>query len=166
MTKKIIAIWAEDDNGVIGLEGRLPWRLPKELHHFKETTMGQALLMGRVTFDGMNQRVLPGRKTLILTRDRSLSHDQVTFVHSVEEALTWYEAQDKSLFIIGGSEIFQAFDGHYDAFIRTKVHGQFDGDTYFPKIDLTDCQKVSEAFFEKDAKNAYDFTVQVWEKKG
>ena len=69
MTKKLIAIWAEDDNHLIGVNERLPWRLPKELQHFKETTMGQALLMGRVTFDGMNRRILPGRETLILTRD-------------------------------------------------------------------------------------------------
>ena len=93
MTKKIIAIWAEDENRLIGIDGGLPWHLPKELKHFKETTMGQALLMGRVTFDGMNRRILPGRETLILTRDKSFEVDGVTIVHSLDEVFEWFEEQ-------------------------------------------------------------------------
>ena len=69
MTKKIAAIWAQDQNGLIGKDQSLPWHLPAELKHFKEITTGHAILMGRVTFDGMHRRVLPNRQTLILTRD-------------------------------------------------------------------------------------------------
>src|SRR5699024_11588003 len=88
MTKQLIAIWAEDENHLIGVDGGLPWHLPKELKHFKETTMGQALLMGRVTFDGMGRRVLPGRDTLVLTRDKTYQADGVTVVHSRSEEHT------------------------------------------------------------------------------
>ena len=69
MTKKIVAIWAQDEEGVIGKDNRLPWHLPAELQHFKETTLNHAILMGRVTFDGMGRRLLPKRETLILTRN-------------------------------------------------------------------------------------------------
>ena len=63
MTKKIVAIWAQDEEGVIGKDSRLPWHLPAELQHFKETTLNHAILMGRVTFDGMGRRLLPKRET-------------------------------------------------------------------------------------------------------
>ena len=66
MSKQLIAIWAEAHNHVIGKNHTMPWHLPAELAHFKKTTMGSAILMGRVTFDGMNRRCLPGRETLIL----------------------------------------------------------------------------------------------------
>ena len=91
MTKKIVAIWAEDENHLIGVNDGLPWRLPKELKHFKETTMGQALLMGRVTFDGMKRRILPGRETLILTRDKAFEADGVTVVHDMDQVFEWFK---------------------------------------------------------------------------
>lgn len=69
--KKIIGIWAQTENGIIGKDQVMPWHLPAELQHFKETTMGQAILMGRVTFDGMKKRVLPGRTSIILTQDQA-----------------------------------------------------------------------------------------------
>jgi len=119
MTKKIVAIWAEDENRLIGVNDGLPWRLPKELKHFKETTMGQALLMGRVTFDGMNRRILPGRETLILTRDKSFEADGVTIVHDMDEVFDWFEKQDKTLYIVGGASIYKAFLPHCDAIIKT-----------------------------------------------
>lgn len=78
MTKKIVAIWAQDEEGVIGKENRLPWHLPAELQHFKETTLNHAILMGRVTFDGMGRRLLPKRETLILTRNPEEKIDGVT----------------------------------------------------------------------------------------
>ena len=105
MSKQIIAIWAEARNHVIGKNHTMPWHLPAELAHFKKTTMGSAILMGRVTFDGMNRRCLPGRETLILTRDKDFDCEEVTTVTSVEEALAWFEQQDKDLYIAGGMKL-------------------------------------------------------------
>ena len=164
MTKKIVAIWAEDENRLIGVNDRLPWRLPKELKHFKETTMGQALLMGRVTFDGMKRRILPGRETLILTRDKNFRADGVTIVHDVEQVLDWFKTHDKTLYIVGGASIYETFLPYCDAIVKTTVHGEIEGDTYFPDLDLKAFKKVSESFNEKDDKNAYDFTITVFEK--
>ncbi|WP_288275302.1 dihydrofolate reductase [uncultured Streptococcus sp.] len=164
MTKKIVAIWAEDENHLIGVNDGLPWRLPKELKHFKETTMGQALLMGRVTFDGMKRRILPGRETLILTRDKAFEADGVTVVNDMDQVFEWFKNHDKTIYVVGRASIYKAFLPYCDEIIKTTVHGEFDGDTYFPDVDLEQFTKVSESFYEKDDKNAYDFTITVFEK--
>ncbi|MBM9832413.1 dihydrofolate reductase, partial [Enterococcus faecalis] len=107
MSQKMAAIWAEDQNQLIGKEMGLPWSLPADLQHFKQTTMGHNILMGRKTFDGMGKRVLPGRTSIILTRDRDyrMDHPNVLVFHSIEEVLDWYLQQDKNLYITGGAEI-------------------------------------------------------------
>ena len=87
MTKKIVAIWAQDEDGVIGKDNRLPWHLPAELQHFKETTLNHAILMGRVTFDGMGRRLLPKRETLILTRNPEEKIDGVLLF--MMSSLSW-----------------------------------------------------------------------------
>lgn len=166
MPKKIIAIWAEDEASLIGKNGRLPWHLPNELKHFKETTSGHALLMGRVTFDGMNRRVLPNRETLILSSDPDLkSEPHITVFSSVEDVLQWYEQQDKNLFVVGGARVYKSLEPHLDEVIKTKVHGHFDGDTYIPDFDWSDYEIVKETFFSKDDKNDYDFTVTHLKRK-
>lgn len=166
MSKQLIAIWAEAHNHVIGKNHTMPWHLPAELAHFKKTTMGSAILMGRVTFDGMNRRCLPGRETLILTRDKDFDCEGVTTVTSVEEALAWFEQQDKDLYIAGGAGVYKAFDGHYDALIKTTVEADLEGDTYFPQLDMTAFKEVSCDRVAKDDKNAYDFSISRYEKEG
>lgn len=163
--KKIIAIWAQAENGIIGKNQTMPWHLPAELKHFKETTMGQAILMGRVTFDGMNRRILPGREILILTRDMDFEVEGVIVVHSVEEALAWFEQNDKNLYIAGGSAIYKAFEQHYDSLIQTRIHAKFEGDTSFPELDMARFIPMAEKKVSRDEKNAYDFTVTIFEKE-
>lgn len=135
MPKKIKAIWAQDQEGLIGQDGHLPWRIPEELSHFKTTTMGQVLLMGRVTFDGMGRRILPGRTSLILTRDPDyqVDHPDVLVCHSVEQVLDWYQKQDLDLYVIGGREIFCTFEDYLDELVCSEIHGKFAGDVYFPE---------------------------------
>ena len=144
----------------------MPQHLPAELAHFKKTTMGSAILMGRVTFDGMNRRCLPGRETLILTRDKDFDCEGVTTVTSVQEALAWFEQQDKDLYIAGGAGVYKAFDGHYDALIKTNIEADLEGDTYFPQLDMTAFKVVSHERVAKDDKNAYDFSISRYEKEG
>ena len=165
MSKQIIAIWAEARNHVIGKNHTMPWHLPAELAHFKKTTMGSAILMGRVTFDGMNRRCLPGRETLILTRDKDFDCEEVTTVTSVEEALAWFEQQDKDLKIAGGAGVYKAFDGYYDVLIKTTIEADLEGDTYFPQLDTTAFKEVSRDRVPKNEKNAYDFSISRYEKE-
>lgn len=107
MTKKIVAIWAQDEEGVIGKDNRLPWYLPAELQHFKETTLNHAILMGRVTFDGIGRRLLPQRETLILTRNSEEKIDRVTTFQDVQSVLDWYQAQERIFIFSVGSKFFR-----------------------------------------------------------
>ena len=167
MTKKIVAIWAQDEEGIIGKDNRLPWYLPAELQHFKETTLNHAILMGRVTFDGMGRRLLPKRETLILTRNSDEKMDGVSIFNDIESVLNWYQSQDKNLYVIGGKQIFQAFEPYIDEVIVTQVHASVEGDTYFPEdFDFSLFETVSSKFYDKDEKNPYDFTIQYRKRKG
>lgn len=167
MTKKIVAIWAQDEEGIIGKDNRLPWYLPAELQHFKETTLNHAILMGRVTFDGIGRRLLPKRETLILTRNSDEKMDGVSIFNDIESVLDWYQSQDKNLYVIGGKQIFQAFEPYIDEVIVTQVHASVEGDTYFPEdFDLSLFETVSSKFYDKDEKNPYDFTIQYRKRKG
>lgn len=168
MTQKITAIWAQDENGLIGKEDRLPWSLPADLQHFKETTTGHILVMGRVTFDGMGRRTLPNRISVVVSRDTSYQVDKPNLVvlHSVEEVLDWYQGRDKNLFIIGGGQMFTAFEPYIEEIIRTDIHARYEGDTYFPEdFDWTDFVEVESQFRPKDADNPADFTVRRFVKK-
>lgn len=166
MTKKIVAIWAQDEKGVIGKEDRLPWHLPAELKHFKETTLNHAILMGRVTFDGMGRRLLPGRETLILTRNSEESIEGALVFQNVKDVLDWYQNQDKNLYILGGKQIFQLFEPYLDEIIVTRIHAKVEGDTYFPEdFDLTVFETVANKFYSKDEKNDYDFTIEYRKRK-
>ena len=166
MTKKIVAIWAQDEKGVIGKEDRLPWHLPAELKHFKETTLNHAILMGRVTFDGMGRRLLPKRETLIMTRNPEEKIDGVATFQDVQSVLDWYQGQDKNLYILGGKQIFQAFEPYLDEVIVTQIHAQVEGDTFFPSdFDLTVFETLASKSYIKDEKNAYDFTIEYRKRK-
>ncbi len=168
MTKKVVAVWAQDKHGLIGKNQVLPWSLPADLKHFKETTSGHAMVMGRITFDGMGQRALPNRVSLILTHDKNYRVDKenVLVMHSAQEVLDWYAHQDKNLYVIGGGQIFSLFEPYLDEVVLTQIHDEFDGDTYFPKtFDWSCFEEVASTFYPKDEKNTSDFTVKIFEKK-
>ncbi|HFI0054989.1 TPA: dihydrofolate reductase [Streptococcus suis] len=168
MTKKIVAIWAQDENGLIGKGDRLPWSLPADLAHFKETTTGHTMVMGRITFDGMGKRALPNRHTIVLTTDTTyqLESERVTILHSVEDVLDWYNSQEQTLFVLGGGQIFTAFAPYIEELIVTHIHGQFDGDIFFPEVfPMGDFQLQSEQFRPKDEANPVDFIIKNYKRR-
>lgn len=165
MTKKIVAIWAQDKSGIISRNDQLPWHLPKDFKHFKETTLNQVILMGRVTFEGMNKRLLPKRETLILTTQSDYQVDGATTVTSVNEVLDWYKNQDKTLYIVGGGQVYKLFEPHVDELVVTQVQAEVEGDTYFPKdFDFSKFSLVSSVFHEKDEQNQFGFVVEYYER--
>ncbi len=168
MTKKIVAIWAQDENSLIGKGDKLPWSLPADLAHFKETTTGHAILMGRVTFEGMGKRALPNRLSIVLTRDSqyTVNHERVLVLHSVEQVLDWYREQDKKLFVIGGSKLFTAFAPHIEEMVVTAIHGQFEGDVHFPHdFPMNDFVELSKTIRQKDPENPFDFTIKIYKRR-
>ena len=102
-----------------------------------------------------------------MTRNSDEKMDGVSIFNDIESVLNWYQSQDKNLYVIGGKQIFQAFEPYIDEVIVTQVHASVEGDTYFPEdFDLSLFETVSSKFYDKDEKNPYDFTIQYRKRKG
>src|SRR5688500_13277297 len=125
----ITIVVARAINGTIGRDGKLPWHLPGDLRHFKQVTMGTAMIMGRKTFDSL-PGVLPGRRHIVLTRDKNWSRDGVGVARGKEEALEI--AGNAPVTIIGGSDIFAMFHEDADRIELTEVLAEIPGDTFMP----------------------------------
>src|SRR5687768_6483697 len=137
---------AAAENGVIGKDNKLPWHLPDDLKYFKNLTWGLPILMGRKTFDSIG-KPLPGRKSIVITRQKSWKHECVEVVHSVKEAIkkaTAYGA--KEIFVIGGAEIFKTALPEADRIYLTRIHEHFDGDVFFPELNSSEWQLATERF--------------------
>jgi dihydrofolate reductase len=126
-------------NGVIGADGGLPWHLPEDFAHFKATTLGHTLVMGRATYESIG-RPLPGRTTIVLTRDPDWSADGVLVAGSVEEALAM---ADGDVFVAGGAAVYAAALSYADAQLLSEVDLEPDGDTYYPAYDRDEWPEVS-----------------------
>ena len=124
--QQITLVVARAANGVIGRDGGLPWRISADLKRFKQLTMGSVMVMGRRTFDSL-PGLLPGRRHVVLTRDRNWSPPGAEVAHSVEEALEM--AGDERVSVIGGAEIFELFLPYADRLELTEVEGDIPGDT-------------------------------------
>jgi len=123
---EIVLIVARADNGVIGVDGKLPWHLPADLRHFKQLTLGVPMIMGRKTFDSL-PGLLPDRRHIVLTRNDDWAEESAEVVHSVEDAMRAANAPHVS--IIGGAEIYRLFLPHADRIELTEVHLKAKGDT-------------------------------------
>lgn len=156
---------AASQNNVIGKESKLPWHLPDDLKYFKNLTWGMPILMGRKTFESIG-KALPGRKSIVITRNKAWQHEGVEVVHSIEEAVSKAGAFGvKEIFVIGGAEIFKTALHEADKIYLTRIHHSFDGDVYFPEIEANEWHLTSSRFCEKDEKNSYDHTFQIWDRK-
>jgi dihydrofolate reductase len=130
---RISLIAAVARNGVIGKDGRVPWHLPEELEHFKATTMGHPLVMGRRTFESIG-RILPGRRTIVVTRDPGWHHPGVESAHSFAEALSLAGPADE-VFVAGGAEVYAEALPFAHRLVLTEVDAEPEGDTWFPRWD-------------------------------
>lgn len=128
----ITFVLARADNGVIGIAGRLPWHLPGDLKHFKALTLGKPMVMGRKTFVGF-PAPLPGRRHVVLTRDRSWSAPGAEVAHDPDAALAL--AGDGDIAVIGGAEIFALFLPLAERIELTEVHAAPAGDAIVPAFD-------------------------------
>lgn len=130
MTVTVVAAVAA--NGVIGRDNDMPWHLPEDLKRFKALTMGRPLVMGRRTFDAIG-RPLPGRRTVVVTRDTTWRHDGVEVVHSPAAALELLTGED--VVLAGGGELYRQLWEQVDALEITHIDRVVDGDTTLPSID-------------------------------
>ncbi len=129
----IALVAAQSENRVIGRGNEIPWKVKGEQKLFKDITMGGTLVMGRKTFDSIG-RPLPGRTSIIVTRDRSLTIDNCLVTHSLEAALEQAHEIGKPIFVVGGGEIYQQALEQADEIHLTTIHTSVEGDVYFPEL--------------------------------
>lgn len=157
---KLILIVAHDPNLVIGKDGKLPWHYPEDLKHFKKTTMGHSLLMGRVVFEELFEEPLPGRENIVLSRSRT--YDVPTF-GTIEKALDYLRQQGRDrVFVIGGGEIYRQLMPMADGMIITEIHAEYEGDTYFPEYR----DDIDRVWRETSREDHDDFSIVTYERIG
>jgi dihydrofolate reductase len=133
---KLGLIYAQSRNGVIGRGGVLPWHLPEDLAHFKRTTMGAPVIMGRKTWESLPPRFrpLPGRRNVVITRDAAWQAEGAERATSLDEALALC-AGAETAWVTGGAEIFRLAMPRADLAVITEIGADYDGDTYAPELD-------------------------------
>lgn len=156
-SKNITIIVAAAENNVIGKDNDLIWHLSDDLKRFKTLTSHHTMIMGRKTFESF-EKPLPNRKHIVITRQSDYSVPEgVIVVHNLKDAINAAK-DDAQPFIIGGGEIYRQAMTYADSIELTRVHEQFDGDTYFPEIDLTIWKEVDNRFHPKDSNHNYSFS--------
>lgn len=158
----ITLIWAQDENGLIGRDNTLPWRLPADMAYFKRETLGKPVVMGRKTWESFGSRPLKDRPNLVLTRDVSYASEGAQVVHTVEEALS--AADGEEVMIIGGSQVYELFLPLADRLRVTRVHEAFAGDTHFPELDWSGWTLVHTEEGVQDEKNTYRYVFEIYER--
>jgi dihydrofolate reductase len=156
-------IVAMTEDRVIGYQNRLPWHLPADLKHFKTITLGHPIIMGRKTYESIG-KPLPNRMNIIISRDPNYQVLGCFVVPSIEAALATAGPDQQEIFIIGGAEIFRQSLVRLERLYITLVHEEFEGDTYFPAIDLNEWKEISREAHTADEVNHYPYTFIVLEK--
>jgi dihydrofolate reductase len=159
----ISLIVARADNGVIGRDNALPWRLPRDLKRFKALTMGKPMLMGRRTFESIG-RALPGRTSLVLTRDPAWHAPGAIVVHTLEEAFDQVGSAAE-LVVIGGAEIFDLVLPLARRVYLTDVHADIPGDTGFPALAPGEWRELEHIAHPADAEHAHALTFRTLERR-
>jgi dihydrofolate reductase len=171
---RLTLLVAAAENGVIGRDGALPWRLPEDLRRFRRLTWGHHLLMGRRTFDSIG-RALPGRTSLVLTRSaggrtpltqgsgeergRACFHDDLAA--ALRQAR---EAGEDELFVVGGEEVYRLTAPIADRLLLTRVHAQPPGDACLPEIDPTQWVLIGRERHEADARHAFAYSFEEYRR--
>ena len=155
-SKEITLIAAVSENNALGKNNQLIWHLSEDLKRFKRLTQGHSIIMGRKTFESM-PKALPNRKNIILTRNKGYKVQNAWVVHTIEEALKLTEG-DSQPFIIGGGEIYKLFLYHADSIELTRVHRNFEADTFFPEIDYKNWELVEEEKHLSSENQPYDYS--------
>jgi len=160
---RVSLIVAMDRGGVIGHQGDLPWHLRADLQRFKRLTMGHPIIMGRKTYESIG-RLLPGRTTVIVTRQSAYEVPGAIIVSGIEEAIQACPEADE-VFITGGAEIYRAAMEYVDRLYLTRVQADVEGDTRFGDWLPHKWGKVSSETHPADEQNDYEVEFEVWDRK-
>ncbi len=161
---RLSLIVAIADNGVIGKDNGIPWRISADMKHFKATTMGKPIIMGRKTWESLG-KPLPGRKNIVVTRTLWIPFEEVEVVPDFDTAyLAATKEAPEEVMVIGGAAIYAEALPKADRIYLTEVHGDVDGDTSFPDFDRDQWREVSRAFVARDDKASHDCSFVVLDR--
>ena len=156
---------AAAEKNEIGKNNQLLWHLPNDMKFFKNTTWGMVVIMGRKTFESMG-KPLAGRMNIVITAQPGWKAENVTTANSLQDAIDKAtKASYKEIFIIGGGEIYKQSMAIANSIYLTRVHANFDADTFFPEINQEQWKQVSNENFSKDGKHIFDYSFQKWVRK-
>lgn len=155
-------IVATDEQGLIGKDNDLPWRLSADLQHFKRVTMDKPIIMGRRTHESIG-RPLPGRQNIVITGREDFEAAGCDVVHSLDEALALCRDQEEVM-IMGGASLYQQTLPLADKLYLTLVHTRLDGDTWFPDWSADDWKCISREDHQADEKNDYDYSFMLYQR--
>jgi len=159
----ISLISAMDKNRTIGINNRLPWKLPADMKWFREQTMGKPIVMGRKTFESFGAKPLPGRTNIIITHNTHYTANDCIVVHSIEDAIS-ASNQATEIMIIGGASFYKQLLARANRMYLTTIQHEFDGDSWFPDYDLTQWHEMKRIDCAADEKNIYDVSFVVLER--
>jgi dihydrofolate reductase len=160
---RLSCVVAVAENGVIGSHNQLPWHLPADLQRFKALTLGKPMIMGRKTYDSIG-RPLPGRTSIVVSRQASLEIPGCIVVTSLQQALTAAgDAPDVAL--IGGADLFRLALPDVDVIHLTRVHADVPGDVFFPPLDPDEWIETPIEHHQADARHAYAFSFLQLQRK-
>ena len=158
MNKPLLSlITAMDSNRLIGNKNALPWHLSADLAFFKQTTMGKPIIMGRKTFSSIGS-ALPGRKNIVVTRDSNFKAPDCEVAVSIDHAISLVE-EATEVMIIGGASLYEQTVDRADFIYLTLIHHEFEGDTWFPEVDINNWNLVSRDDFEANEANQFSFSL-------
>lgn len=160
---KFSIIVAMDKNRVIGKKNDIPWRIPNDWEYVKNTTKGHTIILGRKNFESIG-RVLPNRSNIILTRDTNFTYKECEIVHSLRDVFELCKKR-KEIFIFGGEQIYNMFLPYVEKIYITKIHHEFEGDTFFPEVNFDEWKEVSVEKGILNAKNPYNYYFHVYERE-
>jgi dihydrofolate reductase len=163
MKPRVSLIVAMAKNRVIGHNNTLPWHLPADLKHFKALTMGHHIVMGRKTYESIG-KPLPGRTSVVVTRNADYSIPGVIVVNSLPAAITAC-GNDEEIFVIGGAEIYRQAITLADRIYLTEIDADISGDAHFTELDLDRWEETTRVSHAPDEKNRFFYHFVVYDKK-
>lgn len=161
--KNISIIVAVAENNAIGKDNKLLWHISDDLKRFKKLTTGHIVIMGKKTFDSLPNGALPNRTNIVITDDINDKFEDCIMAYSIEDALDKSD-DNKEIFIIGGGSIYKQFLKYANKLYLTKVHKSFEGDVFFPEIDINEWKLIEQVNFEPDDKTTFAYSYLIYKK--
>ena len=162
-------IVAVSENNVIGKDNKLIWHLPADMKFFKDKTSGHFIITGRKNYDSIPEKFRPlsNRTNIVVTRQKNYHAPFALVMPDIETALTFAKekSEEGEVFIIGGAEIYRQTIDVCSRIYLTRIHHSFEGDAFFPELNMKDWNLLSSKHHAPDEKNKYAFTIETLERK-